>query len=155
MMRRLIAALLFPLLVTLPAMADFYRWVDDQGRIHFGDRPPAGQGEALSLPADPAPPVKTDQRQRDAERRKARQRLLEVYEEERRAGEQARQQAQQQVVKRQQRCLQARRKVSAYERSQALYDRQPDGSRRYLSGPERRAEIENARQAIEQWCDVD
>lgn len=137
------------------AEGGFYRWLDDQGRVHFGDRPPAGQGEALSLPADKAPPVKIDQRQRDAERRKARQRLLEVYEEERRAGELARRQAQQQAVKRQQRCLQARRKVSTYERSQALYDRQPDGSRRYLSGPERRAEIENARQAVQRWCDAD
>ncbi len=133
----------------------FYRWVDDQGRVHFGDRPPVGQGQALSLPAGKTPPVDTDQRQRDAERRKARQRLLDVYEEERRSGELARQKAQQQAAKRQQRCLQARRKVSTYERSQALYDRQPDGSRRYLSGPERRAEIEDARQHVEQWCDLD
>lgn len=38
-MRTLLAALL---LAPLLASAQLYRWVDDKGRIHYGDKPPAG-----------------------------------------------------------------------------------------------------------------
>jgi hypothetical protein len=37
-MRRILPALL--LLLALPAHAEIYKWVDDQGRTHFGEAPP-------------------------------------------------------------------------------------------------------------------
>lgn len=38
-MNRLLPALL--LLAALPARADIYKWVDESGRTHFGEEPPA------------------------------------------------------------------------------------------------------------------
>lgn len=44
-------ALLLALLVTVaPAGAGVYRWVDDSGRVHYGDRPVAG-AQTVPLPA--------------------------------------------------------------------------------------------------------
>jgi len=58
--------LLALLLALLPALAgsEAYKWVDDQGRVHYGDRPPAAQNpEALSgisvYAPDAAPPGAT------------------------------------------------------------------------------------------------
>lgn len=31
-------------LALVPAAADVYRWVDEHGQVHFGDRPPADKG---------------------------------------------------------------------------------------------------------------
>jgi hypothetical protein len=51
--------LLALLIAASPAGAGVYRWVDDSGRVHYGDRPVAG-AQTVPLPAPPAletPPV--------------------------------------------------------------------------------------------------
>lgn len=51
MRRYLLMIILF---CPLAAAADAFRWVDENGQVHFGDRPP-GQAERLDLPTgDPA-----------------------------------------------------------------------------------------------------
>ncbi|WP_273528093.1 glutaredoxin family protein [Pseudomonas sp.] len=42
-MKRRSAALLGALLLALPATAQVTKWVDADGRVHYGDRPPAGK----------------------------------------------------------------------------------------------------------------
>lgn len=42
-----------------PALAaDYHRWVDDNGTVHFGTRPPANQ-PSTTVTTRPAPPVTT------------------------------------------------------------------------------------------------
>ncbi|HET9679430.1 MAG TPA: DUF4124 domain-containing protein [Gammaproteobacteria bacterium] len=42
--------LLLTLLFVLPASAQVYRWVDDQGKVHYSDTPPPSeQAEALNI----------------------------------------------------------------------------------------------------------
>lgn len=41
-------------LLAPPATAEMYKWTDAQGRVHFGDQPPAGQKKITTLAA-PAP----------------------------------------------------------------------------------------------------
>ncbi len=38
-----LAALLLAACIALPAAAQVHKWIDDQGRVHYGDRPPAGK----------------------------------------------------------------------------------------------------------------
>lgn len=40
---------------SLAASAGVYRWVDENGKVHYGDRPPA-QAEQLNPPPPPADP---------------------------------------------------------------------------------------------------
>lgn len=35
--------LLIPLLTTLPAAADIYQWTDENGKVHYSDKPPRNQ----------------------------------------------------------------------------------------------------------------
>lgn len=45
---------LFTVLWTLPALADIYKWVDENGTVHFSDTPPATEGEVETVDAEPA-----------------------------------------------------------------------------------------------------
>lgn len=54
------AAFIF-LLAALPAQAEIYRWVDENGRTHFSDRaPPQGIVDTQTPNADPAPQAITE-----------------------------------------------------------------------------------------------
>ena len=62
-----IAVLLGPLLATLTARADVYKWVDAKGVTHYSDKPPqAGenpqqvQSQPDAPPSTYQPPVKSD-----------------------------------------------------------------------------------------------
>lgn len=37
------------LLATSPAWAQVYKWVDEQGRTHYGEKPPANKGAPVNL----------------------------------------------------------------------------------------------------------
>lgn len=44
-------AVLVLMCATLPAAADVYKWVDSEGKIHYGDTPPAkGAARSIDLP---------------------------------------------------------------------------------------------------------
>lgn len=42
------AALMLALLIGVPAMAGIYKWIDADGTVHYGDRPP-GTGDAVEV----------------------------------------------------------------------------------------------------------
>lgn len=75
-------------LAPLAALAQVYSWKDANGKIHYGDRPPAGKEEAArALRAPPPPEDATSQRKAFLERQMAeRERQLKADEE---AGKQA------------------------------------------------------------------
>ncbi len=41
-------------IAALPAAAQVHRWVDEQGRVHYGDRPMGGSGTTLRIRAESA-----------------------------------------------------------------------------------------------------
>ncbi|MGJ8668042.1 MAG: DUF4124 domain-containing protein [Oceanococcus sp.] len=59
-MRPLFLAVL--MLLSFVVSADNYRWVDDNGRVHYGDQPPVG---AKRLKAPPGPANATSQSEDD------------------------------------------------------------------------------------------
>jgi hypothetical protein len=116
--------------------------------VHFGDRPP---GEGLSAPiTPPAAPVESSAS--DADRAERRQRLLDMYRDERieKQEREARQKAEEEDRRR--RCAHARDRLARYEQSGRVYEPLPSGERRYLSDGERDAEIRTTRNEIGRWC---
>lgn len=129
------------------AIGEVYRWVDDDGRVHFTDRPPAGQGEEVEIA--PAPAGAPEPR---PEAVPDRDRLLQMYENrraERKAAkaEEAREQAQ-----RRRDCDGLARALRRYQAGGPLYDPQPDGSRRYYSAAEKDREMAQMRQTLQRHC---
>lgn len=129
----MLATLLCCLLLS-PAVlaAGMYKWVDEHGRVHYGDRPPPGS-EHREMRAPPPPSGDPGLRSERAQRR---DRLLRAYEHERESEARADAQlAQDRAV----RCQEARDRVRLLDRAEGypMYRKGPGGEREFISDPER------------------
>jgi hypothetical protein len=135
--------------VTVSASAGVYRWVDENGRAHFGDRPPADVEQSdevvIKNKTSSSAPANVDRKQ-------AQQRLLEQFQRERNEKRERAQKEREEKKERQKRCTYAKSVLSEYLEHGVLYDRLPNQKRRYLTDQERNAEIAKARQEVKRWC---
>jgi hypothetical protein len=153
----LLATLLVPASVPAGAAEPIHKWVDANGKVHFGDRPPEGVAtekvdvkdtnvqESVHLQAPPP--------SGDTAASAPGGPFLSRDEEEARAREFA------------ENCAAARRDVAVLTQRMPVY-RAEDGSlqaawendtyrgaRRYIEEPERAAELQRADDAIDTWCE--
>lgn len=118
-------------LASVSAYAQAYRWVDDNGKVHFGDRPPAGvsvQSLDLPEPQTPVVPPASVQEQRDRQRR-----LVEALEEERLAKEQKKQEEKAAREKQEAYCRRLLAQVKDSERISRFYKYDERGERVFMS----------------------
>jgi hypothetical protein len=146
-MFRVILSLILASLPIASTHAGAYKWVDEEGNIHFGDRPPSSGAEEVRLPAPAAPSPAPDAQ----ERRQAQQRMLDIYREDREKKQQAEDARKQQRIEMEGRCHAARDRLRSYKDS-ILYDLTPEGERRLLSDAERDASIQALEAQIKQHC---
>lgn len=148
-MLRIIALLL--LILALPAAAgEIYRWTDAEGRVHFGDRPPAGTGEALPLTSRPTPPAPAP----DAGARRQRQeQLLRAFETERRERAEQAAAARAETARRERNCRSARERLEGVRSAAYLFRRDGSGERVILDDAERAAAEAETEALVTQWCD--
>lgn len=124
------------LVLILPATAaDVFRWTDESGHVHYGQRPPGDGGQRIELPQAGSSQPQTDAE--TAQRRDRQQRLLEAYEYERaqkktketRAVDERRQTAA--------RCQELQRHWRRLSFPGPVYVARADGQREYLSDEQR------------------
>ncbi len=130
------------------AQAGVYKWVDEQGNVHYGDRPDGQGAKALQVPEGrgAAPPPATDSR---AERQR---RLLDAMETDRIERREARRQQAAAAEDRERRCHYARDRLRRFEAAARLYDLDGQGERRILSDRERALALDRAKADIKKWC---
>lgn len=129
------------------ALAQVYKWVDEQGQVHYGARPPAGQSaDQVRIQAAPPPDPHLQQR---LERSKKQQ---QSWAEERQEKNEQKAEAAQAAAKREQRCKQARSRLSGLQQSSRIYTTDPDGKRQYYDGAKRQSAIEQARSLVSEYC---
>mgnify|MGYP001553811257 CR=1 FL=1 len=133
------------------AMAgDIYKYVDENGEVHYGDRPtgePAEQRMGLVSRSTDSASVneRIDQRlERDAAREEARK-LREKDAEERAM---AREDAKEKAAK----CEENRARLSSYGEALRLYKQDDSGERVYLDDAERAAAEDRVRDNIAKYC---
>ncbi len=131
------------------AAAEVYRWVDEDGKVHYGDRKPAtGTGtRALALP--PAPSRDADH----AERALKQRRLLDAFDAERDERRQAETAAAAAKHEREERCAKLERDLDRFNRANIVYSRDESGARIYMSDEEREATVARAREWRDKHCD--
>ena len=135
------AGLAVPLLLLLTSSAlgsGVYRWVDQSGGVHFGDRPPRSDANAVEEVEVPRAPAASPDA---AQRRERRDRLLRAYEHER--GE-ARARAQAAASERAKHAADCARLGKALERANTaryLYRKGKGGEPDILSEEERAAYV--------------
>jgi hypothetical protein len=127
------------LLLALPtAASEVYRWVDNNGVVHFSDRPIGDDAERLSVRtarptetvAVSAPADGNDEGKLFAEPDQA------EIDEQRRAN-----------------CQAASERLAQVLRSPRLFREAPDGSRRYLEDEEIAVLRAEAEELVAAWCD--
>jgi hypothetical protein len=102
-MTRLIALCLAAIALAPAARAEVYRWVDDQGRVHYSQVPPAGR-EAQPLTPPPPPQAAPNQ--------DAMNRALDQYNKDQPQRREAAEQAAAQQAQREAECRQAREQLA-------------------------------------------
>lgn len=127
--------------------AGVYRWVDEQGKVHYGDRPPK-KAASTPIEIESAPVPAPD----DDERRRKTRRLLDAMESERDRDKQEAAQARADKARQETNCRSARRRVELYQRANNISRRGPDGERTYLSEKEREQALAQARSLVDRWC---
>ena len=157
-MQRLLA-FLGALALAAAAQAQLYKWVDQNGKVQYGDNPPPGaKVTKLKAPAGAAPPPATaaakdakgakkgpltpaeqeqEYRKRQAEAAKASQK-----------DEQARKDAD----TRSDNCARAQESLRGLESGQRIARTDEKGERYYIDDETRARETDKARDLAKQWC---
>ena len=136
------------LVLALPFAAGasaIYRWVDEHGQIHYGDRPPSdAQADAIPPPL-PAGPGEEVQHLQDYVR------TLEVQDAERARHAEEERQQQERAAARTADCEASSARRARLEKPRQL-EYQPDGSARRLSEEERQTRIADTEKRIADVC---
>ncbi len=139
--------LLVLLLFSAPAVAEAYKWVDGNGRVHYSDRPRPGGTEAVHIPATlPADPHL-------AERRRKQQRLLEAIEQERNEKLEAEERSRQQQAGRRRDCIMALDQLRMVDRQGRVFELDDAGKRRYWDPQTRAQRRDEISRFLEENCD--
>lgn len=138
-----LAALVF-ILCSAPLQAQVYRWVDDDGKVHYGDRPPIGK-EVEDL-SDTVKNVNVDTS--TAERNKV-GRIFSKETPEEKNREKIKQV--EEADKQRQLCAQAQNQL-AIVRDRAFYYVDAEGNERDLTKGERNLEVDRLTNLVNQNC---
>ncbi len=130
----------------LPMLAanagEVYRWVDENGVVHYSDRPVTDQAERVAVRAPrptqtpPAPPPADVPAGSDAQGKLFAEPDPEQVDAQRSAN-----------------CEAARARLAQLERAPRLYREGADGERQFLADDEIEVLREEARELVDAWCD--
>jgi len=142
--------LLLVSMMPLVVHAGVYKWVDENGKVHYGDQPQVSQ-PAVEMKVDdtaPAPSYSDDELSREEKR----ERLLQSMEEDRVDKQEMREKQKAVKEKNRQRCNRYRDQMRHYERASSLYKLDKDGDRVYMSDGERARATKNLQANIKKYC---
>lgn len=133
---RALAALLISLLCTSAHGDTVYRWVDADGRVQFGDRPPGAGAEIVDIPAPPQADADLDARRRRAVL------LGEILEEDRTARDEDRRSERAAREERRVLCGRARARLAEAQRASYIYEDSGDPANPRILADSERATVE-------------
>lgn len=145
--------LLAVLCSTTAVATDVYRWTDDSGLVHYGQRPPADGARRIDIDdaRQQVPPASAT----DEQRRERQRRLLESYEYQREQKKQRAEEAAADKERMRRRCVSLQRRWRSLSNAGPVYRTREDGTRDYLSDAQRTAEKQAMQKAYRQACGHD
>jgi hypothetical protein len=148
-MMKPLGLLLATLALALGAQAQqIYKWVDAQGRTHYGEKPVDGTpATTIAPPTPPSSPATTNNPEQWKEmERDLRQRRLD-----REFNEEA-QRNQVSAGQKKQNCEEARKQLRVLETQQPVFQRDSKGDRIYLPDDKRETELAKWKQRYQENC---
>jgi hypothetical protein len=145
-----LGALLAPLVgAPRPVVAEVFKWVDERGRVHYGDRAPAQGNAAERLDLRAAPSADSAPGSGD---RPELGRLLRAFEMDRERRAEAARSARAAQAQRRQQCAQATERLARFGRANVVFSRDGQGERRYLDDAQRATVMEQLREEADRLC---
>lgn len=132
-----------------PGNAEIYKWVDEQGQVHYGDKPQA-QAESISVDEGQGEPAKAPAG--DSARRERQQRVLKSMQMERERKQALREQERAAAQEAAQRCAEARERLADITGAGFLYRKNAQGERVIFTDAERTQATAQAEAAVEHYC---
>ena len=130
-----------------PGYAEIYKWVDEDGNVHYTDRSLKNSKE-MNISVDDA--VENDISVDD--RNERRQKLIDAMREDREEKERLKKEEQKRNRKLRKQCQWARDSLRNYEASGGIYNLDKEGKRVVLSDEERNKFINKLRSDIKKHC---
>ena len=140
--------------LALPVQAEVYKWTDEQGRVHFSDKPPTEDTPEYQVrtPASAAN-ASPQESLTDAERRARQSKLSDSLEAERREMEQAEAKRKEQRAVREHNCKVARAELHTSSNVNRIFDYDKQGNMVYYSEAQKQIYLESKRAAVRKWCE--
>lgn len=161
-MKILLSLISLCLLLMAPALpaAKIYKWVDEQGNVHYGERPPVKNAEEMHIRKAPAaPPAAAPGAANPAGEEAAatdpgskRDKLLEGFAEERANKKKAEEQAAKEKELRDKNCAQARNNLASQQLGGRRFIMTESGEQKFLSDEESAQRLQQAQQDVAEWC---
>ena len=128
---------------------DIYKWVDDEGNVHYGDKPIGAQSERMAIESRPTDPSRASAETQSlmASRDAASERRAEMDASE---AEQAELRAE--AAQRAEQCSSARAQLQRMITARRVYQEDENGERVYLDEAARNAARERVENQINEYC---
>jgi hypothetical protein len=137
------------LINTSDVVAEVYKWVDEKGNVHFGDRPSDSKAEKIDIKESAgSPTVDPGQKNRQEKQHK----LLDLMEEERNEKKEKKAKLKEEKKKRKKMCLEAKDYQKSFKEAGAIYALDDEGNRVFYSKDEREARERELVDKINKWC---
>ena len=127
--------------------AGVYKWVDEDGQVHFGDNPQGtSKSERVKIRKAPPPDPST------LERLNSREKFLDAKEKERANEQDTLEKAEKKKAAYKEFCEKTRERLTMLERGGRLYAVETSGEKNYLTEEDRQAEIALAKEDLKKHC---
>ena len=137
----------FLLAFSCSVTAEIYKWKDEDGKIHYSDKPVGTDAESVKLKS--APRVDPNQ----ASRKEKQRRLLKLLEDDREAAKKKKAEEQAEKAERKEKCLTARKELQQVRDASFLYKKSDDPLNPQVYSEQERQEITRGLQEdIKKWC---
>ncbi|VAW56942.1 hypothetical protein MNBD_GAMMA07-383 [hydrothermal vent metagenome] len=134
----------------ITANAEIYKWVDAQGKIHYGDKINSDSTEKVT-PIDVDTSIKGNL-QVDRVRTEKRRKLLNAFSEDRVRENKQKAKAKKLNKKKARACIRYKDKMRRYNRASSLYRLDKTGNRVTMSNEEREKSTESLKNKIKKHC---
>lgn len=148
---KILSSLIALTLCITPAYAALYKWVDEQGKVHYADQPPSGKTQSnktLDIPnqpaSAPAASAAKSWQEKDLEYKKRQAAAAEA---------EAKKQKQAQEAKaKTENCNNAKKNLEGLQIGGRVYTYDDKGNRSYMDDAQRAKAMADAQKAISEWC---
>jgi len=142
----------FTLFINTAQAATVYKWVDEDGQVHYGSKPRHKDAEKVKIKkryidsGNSTPSLSTQ------ERLKKQKKFIDSIDAENKSLSEAKRKKQEQEELRNTRCNAARDQLRRQESASALYDLDEKGNRILLDKKQYEIAIKQARDRVKKWC---